>query len=108
VAALLRDRVARLEADLAERAQLGASPEVRRLPELFLIEFHYRIAMLEAERDFVAAMVQRLDRGDFGGMDGWAQLHQMLAAGKSREEIADEIARYAATFNGEGAATPNP
>jgi DNA-binding PadR family transcriptional regulator len=108
VSALLRDRVARLEADLAERERLGATPEVSRLPELFLIEFHYRIAMLEAERDFVAAMVQRLDSGDFGGIEGWAQLHQMLAAGKSREEIATEIARYAATFTGEEAAEPNP
>jgi len=105
--ALLRDRVARLEADLAERERLGTTPEVRRLPELFLIEFHYRIAMLKAERDFVAAMVQRLDSGDFGGIEGWAHLHEMLAAGKTREEVATEIARYAAAFNGEGAAEPN-
>ena len=101
VAVLLRDRAARIDADLAERRQLRATALMQRLPELFLIEFHYRMAMLEAERAFVASMVERLDSGDFGGIDGWAHLHQMLAAGRSREEIAAEIARYAATFAGE-------
>ena len=58
--------------------------------------------MLEAERDFVAALVQRLDSGDFGGVRDWARLHEMLAAGLPREDIAAEIASYAATFTGEG------
>ena len=106
VTTLLRDRLARLDADLAERERLRATAEVQRLPELFLIEFHYRIAMLEAERDFVASMVQRLEGGNFGGIEGWAHLHQMLAAGHTRAEIAAEIAAYAATFTSEGAADP--
>jgi hypothetical protein len=79
---------------------------VQQLPELFLIEFHYRVAMLEAEHDFVAAMVQRLESGDFGGVQDWARLHEMLAAGLSRAEIAAEIAKYAAGFTTEEADEP--
>lgn len=104
VSVLLRDRLARIDADLAERERLRTSPDVQRLPELFLIEFHYRVAMLEAERDFVASMVQRLETGDFGGIEGWGRLHEMLAAGHSRAEIAAEIAKYAASFSAEEAA----
>jgi DNA-binding PadR family transcriptional regulator len=104
---LLHDRLERLDADLAEREQLRSSPLVQRLPELFLIEFHYRVAMLEAERAFVASMVQRLENGDFGGIEGWARLHEMLAAGHSRAEIAAEIAAYAASISGEEAADPS-
>jgi DNA-binding PadR family transcriptional regulator len=106
VATLLRDRLDRLAADLADRGRLASSAQVQRLPELFLIEFHYRIAMLEAERNFVAAMVQRLDSGGFGGVQDWARLHEMLAAGLSRAEIAAEIAAYAATFTTEEADDP--
>lgn len=104
VTTLLRDRLARLGADLTERERLRATPEVRRLPELFLIEFHYRVRMLEAERDFVASMVQRLETGDFGGIEGWTHLHEMLAAGNTREQVAAEIARYTASFSAEEAA----
>jgi hypothetical protein len=103
VTTLLRDRLARIAADLAGREQLASTPQVQALPELFLIEFHYRIAMLEAERNFVAAMVQRLESGDFGGVEDWARLHEMLNAGLSRAEIAAEIAKYAATFTSEEA-----
>jgi DNA-binding PadR family transcriptional regulator len=107
VTTLLRDRIAHLDSDLAAREQLSASPMIQRLPELFLIEFHFRIALLEAERDFVVSMVQRLESGDFGGIEGWARLHEMLAAGHSRAEIAAEIAAYAASITGEVAADPD-
>jgi DNA-binding PadR family transcriptional regulator len=100
---LLRERLTRLDTDLAGRAELAGSPQMQRLPELFIIEFHYRVAMLEAERAFVAALIQRIDSGDFGGIDGWGLLHEMLAAGRPREEIAAEIAKYAASFMGEEA-----
>jgi DNA-binding PadR family transcriptional regulator len=103
VASLLRDRLARIDADLTEREQLCRTPEVQRLPELFLIEFHYRVAMVEAERRFVASMVERLEAGDFGGIEDWGRLHEMLAAGRSRAEIAAEIAKYAASITGEEA-----
>jgi DNA-binding PadR family transcriptional regulator len=108
VATLLRARLDRLDADLADRGRLASSAQVQRLPELFLIEFHYRIAMLEAERNFVTAMVHRLDSGDFGGVQDWARLHEMFAAGLSRAEIAAEIAKYAASFTSEEADDPKP
>jgi DNA-binding PadR family transcriptional regulator len=107
VTTLLRDRIAHLDSDLAARKQLSTSPLIQRLPELFLIEFHFRIALLEAERDFVVSMVRRLESGDFGGIEGWSRLHEMLASGHSRAEIAAEIAAYAASITGEEAADPD-
>jgi DNA-binding PadR family transcriptional regulator len=100
---LLRERLTCLDADLTERAATASSALMQRLPELFIIEFHYRVAMIEAERSFVAAMIERIESGSFGGMDGWGRLHELLAAGRSREEIAREIAKYAASFMGEEA-----
>ena len=51
-AALLESRRERLDAELAERRAIAE--EVRALPELFMVESQYRIAVLDAERDFVA------------------------------------------------------
>lgn len=103
---LLRERLARLDADLAERARVSGLPEVQGLPELFLIEGSYRVAMLEAERAFVASTVARLEAGDLGGFQLWVRLHEMVSAGREPSEIENELAAHLAGTTGQDVVTP--
>jgi DNA-binding PadR family transcriptional regulator len=98
---LLGDRVVRLAADLAERERLMATPEVAGLPELFLVEASYRMAMMRAESAFVTDLVERLSSGEFGGVGLWARLHELLDAGHPWSEIDAEFAHYLATDTGD-------
>ncbi|HEY3438292.1 MAG TPA: PadR family transcriptional regulator [Actinotalea sp.] len=96
VLGLLRRRLANIDTDLAERDAIQASDEVRRLPELFIVEFTYRVAMLKAEREFVAALISRMERHELGGFDLWTQMHDQLAQGRSFDELQDELAAHLA------------
>ena len=57
--------------------------------------------MLQAERAFVADLVERLKNGQLGGIGLWVRLHELLDAGHSRAEIDAEFASYMATSSGE-------
>jgi DNA-binding PadR family transcriptional regulator len=92
VVALLRGRIALLDADIAEREEQAATPEVQQIPELFLIEFSYKLAMMKAERDVIAGFADRLDAGEFGGQDMWARMHRLLADGHTVEELWEDPA----------------
>lgn len=91
---LLRRRLATLEADVMEREAAQAREAGRRLPELFIVELTYRIAMLKAERDYVAALAARIERRELGGLELWAQLHGQLAQGRPHEDLAAEMAAH--------------
>ncbi|MDQ4501609.1 PadR family transcriptional regulator [Sinomonas sp. ASV322] len=97
--ACLEERLERLDAEIRDRRALDASASG--LPELFLIESSYRLAIQEAERAFVADLLERIDHKTFGGLDLWEGLHAALAAGTSRDEIAAQLAARL----GEGAGT---
>lgn len=103
---LLGDRVERLDADLRGRELERQSPQLQQLPELFLIEFDYRVAMLRAERAFAADLVGRIRSGDLGGIDMWSRLHELLAAGHPHDQIESEFAAYMAATSGEEADRP--
>ena len=94
VLGLLRNRAATLTADLHQRELLAASPELEGLPEIFTVEFDYKLALLRAERDFIAAFVDRLDRGEVGGQDVWARMHELLAQGHSADEVQQYLAPH--------------
>ncbi|MGO4594799.1 PadR family transcriptional regulator [Leifsonia sp. 2TAF2] len=98
-AGLLESRRDRIDDDLAARRELQA--QAAGLPELFMVEFHYRVAVLEAERAFVADLASRIRDHSIGGYDSWEQLHQLLADGIGMEELS---ARIAAGAFGEEAA----
>ncbi len=87
VAGLLDTRLTRLDAELAERDAVVTQPDMQRVPELFLIEFYYKNAMLRAERDFIASFAHRIRAGDIGGMEMWTSLHNLLAHGLSVADI---------------------
>ncbi|ACQ81791.1 transcriptional regulator, PadR-like family [Beutenbergia cavernae DSM 12333] len=92
VAALLRSRVAALDADLDTRRAALAETAAIGLPEVFTIESDYRVAMIQAERDWVHALVERLGRGDVEGQDGWREMHRLRTSGATAEEIGTAIA----------------
>ncbi|MGH1549748.1 PadR family transcriptional regulator [Leifsonia poae] len=96
---LLESRRDRIDADLAARRTLHE--QVRGLPELFMVESDYRLAVLEAERAFVADLAARIRDRSIGGYEGWEQLHRLLAEGVGMEELSERIA---AGFFGEEAA----
>ncbi|WP_271176990.1 PadR family transcriptional regulator [Leifsonia poae] len=87
---LLRSRLERLDAEIAEREK-GAAELVGRLPELFMIEFHYKQAMLVAERAFLAGLAERIAARDIGGIEMWEGLHALLTQGLSMVEIQQRI-----------------
>ena len=73
--ALLRQRLERIDRNAAA---LGAQIETvsrMNLPPLFMIETEYRLALLKAEQDFVAALVARIEKG-WGPIELWRGIHQ--------------------------------
>ncbi|GEN81539.1 PadR family transcriptional regulator [Actinotalea fermentans] len=99
--ALLRRRLELLDARIDELAEAARYP----LPEVFLVENNYELAMVRAERVFVADLVDRLERGAVGGQALWAEMHRRLAAG---EEVGDLLADYEGHLTAEGAPPPAP
>lgn len=87
---LLESRRDRIDADLAERRRIHE--QTSGLPELFMVESHYRIAVLEAERAFVADLAARIRDRSIGGYTSWEQLHRLLADGVGMEELIGRIA----------------
>src|SRR3954471_20389964 len=91
VAAELLDRRAeRLGVEIAERETLAAG-EAAGVPELFMVEFHYKQAMLEAERAFVLELAERIRRRAIGGIEMWEGLHELLAQGLSMADIQKRV-----------------
>jgi hypothetical protein len=101
-AELLERRGDALAAEVTRRrADLDAATRAG-LPELLLIETHYRVAVLDAERAFVAELAASIRRGSIGGAEWWRQLHELLADGLGMDDIRS---RASSGAFGEEAAT---
>jgi DNA-binding PadR family transcriptional regulator len=89
------DEVARLLAERADKLQmeigaLDATFEFakeRKMPDIFMVESHFRRAMLSAELDFVRRLADDIRSGIFGGTAVWRRMHELRAEGISFEEI---------------------
>jgi DNA-binding PadR family transcriptional regulator len=68
------------------RAQLTNATGVG-MPRLFAIEHEYEIAMLAAEVEFLAALLDDLRSGEFGGLSGWRRIHELRAAGVPEDDV---------------------
>jgi DNA-binding PadR family transcriptional regulator len=96
------DEVARLLEGRAERLRivlrrLEATKQVAGesgLPELFLVEDHYRHAMTTAELEFVVDLAKRIRTAALPGTKGWRRIHELRAEGVSLEEIFADPVRY--------------
>lgn len=93
VLALLRDRLTRLDAELAELDATARRPEVVALPELFIVEFHYHVAMKRAERTFVEGLIDRLADRSLGGYEFWEEMQRSAGPFGALDEARAEVAR---------------
>ena len=94
VTALLRARVAALDAEIEGRSSANAAATAGGLPEMFLVESDYRLAMVRAERDWVVRFAERLERGDVGGQQAWDEMSRLRAAGATREQVEEVLRRH--------------
>jgi DNA-binding PadR family transcriptional regulator len=88
---LLKARVEHLDDALEARKAEAEVESFSRIPELFMVEFHFKTAMLEAERVYIHQLGDRLERGELGGQAMWAGMHQLLAEGRSMHEIYSSV-----------------
>jgi DNA-binding PadR family transcriptional regulator len=91
VSSLLRRRLASLDRDIAERERSSEAARIQHLPELFMIEFTFKLAMLKAEREVIAGYADSIDAGTLGGQETWARMHRLLAEGHSRAEVLKRV-----------------
>jgi DNA-binding PadR family transcriptional regulator len=83
VVPLLRERLDLLHAERSEIRGLIDTSLAQGLPELFLIEEEYRIALLAGEIAFVEDFIAKITDPGTGWAAGWAEFHS------SREAPAD-------------------
>ncbi|MFF1877032.1 PadR family transcriptional regulator [Leifsonia sp. NPDC058230] len=86
VVELLEKRVERLDAEIASRGK-QLTGEAAAVPELFMVEFHYKTAMLVAERAHLGQLAERIRNRSIEGFEMWEQLHALLAQGLSMADI---------------------
>jgi DNA-binding PadR family transcriptional regulator len=72
---LLHKRTERLAAQRAEIRALIDGALAQGVAPLFLIEEEYRLAMLDAERAFVARFIEQITHPDTGWGRAWAEFH---------------------------------
>jgi DNA-binding PadR family transcriptional regulator len=78
---LLRQRLERLATIRAEiRGQIDTSVG-RGVPELFLVEEEYRLALLDAETSFIEEFTRKITDPQTGWAPMWAQFHGQPAPG---------------------------
>jgi DNA-binding PadR family transcriptional regulator len=94
VARLLDERCERLRRELRSLEAQEEVGDAMGLPEVFVVESHYRHAMLTAELAFVTDLVARIRNGTFGGVKVWARLHELIASGTSFEQILADPVRH--------------
>ena len=80
VVSLLRERLDLLHAEHEEIQALIDSTLAQNVPELFLIEEEYRLALLTSETAFVENFIKKITDPDTGWAAGWAAFHSSREA----------------------------
>ena len=75
VLGLLRQRLDRLAASRAEIRGLIDASLARGVPELFLVEEEYRLALLDAETSFIEDFTRKINDPRADWVTTWAQFH---------------------------------
>jgi DNA-binding PadR family transcriptional regulator len=78
---LLESRLARLVEERSATQELIDETLASGVPELFLVEEDYRLALLDAETSFVTDLVKRITDPKTGWEGPWAAFHAQAAAG---------------------------
>ena len=87
---LLRRRLDRLGPIREEISSLIADNLARGIPELFLIEEEYRLALLAAETTFVEQFLGKLTDVSNAWVRGWAEFHAKAAPPAGAESESDD------------------
>lgn len=103
-AELLRERLDRLSSSIEKEESRLAQIDDTGLARLFGIEAEFAIAMLRAERDFLADLAESIDSKQIEGYSLWARVHELRQQGVSHTEmtenpgalLGDEGARWVA------------
>jgi DNA-binding PadR family transcriptional regulator len=73
VLAMLRQRLSVLDAAVARYRRMLDSRDPAELPRLFILEAEYAAALVDAERAFVAGLVQDIEAEALEGLDEWRE-----------------------------------
>jgi DNA-binding PadR family transcriptional regulator len=87
VARLLAERAGKLQMEIGALDAMLAYSAEQKLPDVFLVESHFRRAMLSAELDFVSRLAEDIRSGAFGGTAVWRRMHELIAEGITFEEV---------------------
>jgi len=94
VARLLGDRAERLRVELRTIDAEHAVAADFGLPDLFLVETHYRRAMRSAELDFVERLAHEIRTSAYGGTKGWRRVFELRSEGVTFEQIMRDPVQY--------------
>lgn len=94
VVRLLDERADALRLELRSLEAAGDFGEEMGLPEIFVVESHYRHAMLTAELAFVVDLARRIRSSELGGTKVWRRMHELFAQGMPFEEILEDPVRH--------------
>jgi len=97
--ALLEERLAALNAGVADMERSVAASKAA-IPEIFVVEHEYLLAIIVAERDFTAQLVRRLREGSMPGVRVWDAIHASFVDGHPDPQV------WGAAFTNEGFANP--
>jgi DNA-binding PadR family transcriptional regulator len=103
VARLLEDRADTLALELKRLDAALEQADEMRLPEIFVVETHYRRAILAAELEFVRTLAARIRSSSLGGTSLWRRLHELREQGLSIDEVLSDPVRH---FGEEGRSLP--
>jgi len=87
VANLLDERVMRRRVEIASVEESERIAQEMGVPEVFIVEAAFRLALLRAELAFTAELRDKIRDGTLGGLVGWRRVHELLDDGLSMEEI---------------------
>jgi DNA-binding PadR family transcriptional regulator len=97
VSRLLSERTARLRMETAAVEEAIKIAQEMRVPAIFAVEAHFRLAMLRAEHNHVLALAAAIRDGTLGGVAGWRKVYELQDQGVSLEEIfGDPVAHLGA------------
>jgi len=72
---LLEERAMHLKVELARAGATRELNEKAQLPRLFWVEDEFRVALREAEFDYVRRLIAEIKSGAFDGLEWWTEIH---------------------------------
>lgn len=97
VVRLLGERTVHLRSEIAGVEEAITASREMGLPDLFLVETEFRLALLRAEREFVVALAASIRDESLGGVATWRKMHDLQDQGVGLEEILSDPVTHLGT-----------